>query len=224
MSQTISQGRFAGRSLAEIAATLPGATGVLRRRKLDFRCGGKVSLAEAAAANSLPLDESEAELGAIAGLRIPVPTPPSTDGLIDRIELRYHQVHRWELPELIRLAKRVEVAHAAHPAAPRGIATLLETLNGELEAHTLKEEGILFPMMRQGGHPMIAQPIGMMLAEHDDHGEHLRELERITSQFTVPDDACPSWRGLYVGAHKFADDLVEHIHTENNLLFRRFGG
>jgi regulator of cell morphogenesis and NO signaling len=224
VSQTISQARFASRSLAEIAATLPGATSVFRRRKLDFCCGGKVSLIEAAAANNLPLDEIEAELGAIAALPIPAPTPPSTDELSDLIELRYHQVHRRELPELVRLAKRVEVAHAAHPATPRGIATLLETMNGELEAHMLKEEGILFPMMRRGGHPMIAQPIGVMLAEHDDHGEHLRELARITDQFAVPDDACPSWRALYVGVRKFADDLAEHIHTENNLLFPRFGG
>jgi regulator of cell morphogenesis and NO signaling len=42
------------------------------------------------------------------------------------------------------------VTHAAHPATPRGITTLLETMNTELEAHMLKEEGILFPMMRWG--------------------------------------------------------------------------
>jgi regulator of cell morphogenesis and NO signaling len=101
---------------------------------------------------------------------------------------------------------------------------MLETMNQELEAHMLKEEGIRFPMMRQGGHPMIAQPISVMLAKHDDHGEHLRELARITDQCAVPDDACPSWRALYVGARKFADDLVEHIRTEDNLLFPRFGG
>jgi len=61
-----------------------------------------------------------------------------------------------------------------------------------------------------------------MLAEHDDHGEHLRELERLTLDFTAPDDACPTWRALYVGARKLAEDLVEHIHIENNVLFPRF--
>jgi regulator of cell morphogenesis and NO signaling len=70
---------------------------------------------------------------------------------------------------------------------------------------------------------MIAQPIGMMLAEHD-YGEHLREFARITDQFAVPDDACPSWRALCGGARKFANDVVEHIQTENNLLFPRLGG
>jgi len=154
----------------------------------------------------------------------PTPVPPSTDELIDLIELRYHNVHRRELPELIRLAKRVERAHSRHPENPRGIMALLEQINGELEAHMLKEESVLFPMMRRGGHPLIAQPIGAMLVEHDDHSELLRELERITGYFAVPDDACPTWRALYAGARRFADNVAEHIHMENDILFPRFGG
>jgi len=125
---------------------------------------------------------------------------------------------------LIRLARRVEAVHQAHPAVPRGLADLFETMAGELEVHMKKEELILFPLMRRGGHPMIAQPIAVLLSEHDDHGVHLRELERLTGDFAIPDDACPTWRALYVGARKFADDLVEHIHTENNVLFPRFTG
>jgi regulator of cell morphogenesis and NO signaling len=77
---------------------------VFRSRNLDFRCGGKALLIHAAAANNLPRDEIEAELGAIAALPVPVPRPPSTDELLELIELRYHKVHRRELPELIRLA------------------------------------------------------------------------------------------------------------------------
>ncbi len=95
-------------------------------------------------------------------------------------------------------------------------------MSDELEVHMRKEEQILFPLMRRGGHPMISQPIAIMLAEHDDHGAHLRSLETLTKDFTVPDDACPTWRALCVGAKKLADDLVEHIHLENNVLFPRF--
>lgn len=35
------------RSLGEIAASLPGATAVFRRHKLDFCCGGSESLDQA---------------------------------------------------------------------------------------------------------------------------------------------------------------------------------
>ncbi len=225
MSATASQeAAFATRSLADIAATLPGATGVFRRRKLDFCCGGKVSLAEAATSKGLPLAELEAELDAIAALALPVARPEPTEALITLIETRYHAAHRREFPELIRLARRVEAVHKTHPAAPHGLATVLETMAAELEAHMQTEEQILFPLLRRGGHPAIAEPIAVMRAEHDDHGAHLRAVERLTADFTAPDDACTTWRALYLGAHKLADDLVEHIHTENNLLFPRFTG
>lgn len=225
MSQaTSNHAGFAERTLADIAATLPGATGVFRRRKLDFCCGGRVPLAQAAAQRGLAVDELAAELDAVAALGLPAERPEGTAELIDLIETRYHATHRRELPELIRLARRVEAVHKDHKLVPRGIAALLERMNGELEVHMKKEELILFPMMRRGGHPMIAQPIAVMLAEHDDHGAHLRELEALTNDFVAPDEACPTWRALYVGARKLADDLVEHIHTENNVLFPRFQG
>lgn len=225
MGETISRNAsFASRSLADIAATLPGATGVFRRHKLDFCCGGRVPLAQAAASRRLVLDELEAELDAVAVLDLPPERPERTDDLISLIETRYHATHRRELPELIRLTRRVEAVHKGHPSVPRGLAALLERMNTELEDHMRKEEEILFPLMRHGGHPMIAQPIAVMLAEHDDHGAHLRTLEELTGDYVAPDDACATWRALYVGARKLADDLVEHIHTENNVLFPRFQG
>jgi regulator of cell morphogenesis and NO signaling len=223
MSATITQNdTFAGRTLAEIAATLPGATSVFRRRKLDFCCGGKVSLADAAAEKGLPLAELEDELTKVALQSQPTTLPDATGDLIDLIVNRYHAVHRREFPELIKLARRVEAVHQAHPAAPHGLADLLHQMEIELGDHMNKEEQVLFPLMRQGGHPAISQPIAMMLADHDDHGVHLRAVEELTDDFTVPDDACPTWRALYVGTRKLSDDLMQHIHTENHVLFPRF--
>lgn len=215
---------FAGRTLADIAASLPGATTVFRRRKLDFCCGGRVPLSQAAAEHGVAVAELEAELQAVAAQGLPAEHPQATPALIDLIETRYHATHRRELPELIRLGRRVEAVHTNNPAVPRGIADLLQRMSGELEVHMKKEELILFPMMRRGGHPMIAQPIAVMLQEHDDHGVHLRELEALTNDFVAPDDACPTWRALYVGVKKLTDDLMQHIHTENNVLFPRFLG
>lgn len=212
---------FADRSIGEIAATLPGATAVFRRHKLDFCCGGSVSLAEAAASRAAPLPVIESALAALVPAA--AAPPQETAALIALIEQRYHATHRRELPELIALARRVERVHADHPAAPAGLAALLATMEDEMLDHMAKEERILFPMMRGGGHPMIRQPIAMMRHEHDDHAAHLREIERLTQGATPPEGACNSWRALYAGVRKFADDLTEHVHLENNVLFPRFG-
>ncbi len=62
----------------------------------------------------------------------------------------------------------------------------------------------------------------MMRHEHDEHGEELATLMRMTNDMTPPEEACNTWRALYAGIARFADDLTEHVHIENNILFPRF--
>ena len=208
---------FATRQIGEIAASLPGATAVFRRRKLDFCCGGAVRLADAVAPEALPTIEAE-----LAALAPGAPEAPEETGtLIDHIIARYHEVHRAQLPELIRLARRVEAVHRAHPDAPSGLADLLTRIEWEMGDHMQKEEQGLFPMLREGHGPAMAMEL--MRDEHDDHGARLRELEAITHGHEPPEDACNSWRALYAGTAQFAEDLTQHIHLENNVLFARFG-
>jgi regulator of cell morphogenesis and NO signaling len=216
------QTEFANRTLADIAASLPGATALFREEKLDFCCGGKVSLADAMAARQKDPAPLTARLAALEATAEPGDGPEDTDGLIDMILTRFHETHRREIPELVKLARRVEAVHRDVPSVPVGLADLLQHIGKELESHMQKEEQILFPMMRSGGHPMIDGPISVMLVEHEDHGANLRRLEALTNDFTPPAEACTTWRALYTGARKLTDDVMEHIHTENNILFPRF--
>ncbi len=211
---------FATRPIGEIAASVPGAAAVFRRYKLDFCCGGASALAEEAARRNAPLAEIEA---ALAGLTPdPGELPGATDALILHIVTRYHDVHRRELPELIALARRVERVHADSTDAPAGLAALLAEMETELEEHMTKEEQVLFPMLRRS-HPLVATPIAVMRHEHDAHAARLRALEAITHDHAPPDRACISWRALYAGTRKLAEDLAAHMHIENNILFPRFG-
>ncbi|MGD0023996.1 MAG: iron-sulfur cluster repair protein YtfE [Xanthobacteraceae bacterium] len=211
---------LATRSLGDIAASIPGSTAVFRRHKLDFCCGGSESLERAARKKGLDPASIEAELSRLAPQQNSV--PESVEDLIGYILQRYHQVHRQELPELRNLAIRVERVHVDHPAVPAGLSDLLERMQANLESHMQKEEQVLFPLMRAGGNPMIVHPIGMMRHEHDEHGEELRALAALTGDMTAPDGACNSWRALYAVLAKLAEDLTDHIHIENNVLFPRF--
>jgi regulator of cell morphogenesis and NO signaling len=213
---------MATRSLGDIAASLPGATAVFRRHKLDFCCGGSESLEQAARHKGLDLAPIEAELAALGSE--PNTLPESVENLIQLILDRYHQVHRRELPELRELARKVESVHAEHPALPKGLSEVLDRLQGELESHMQKEEQILFPLMLAGGSPMIVHPIAVMRHEHDEAGEDLSAVTELTGDLTLPAEACNTWRALYAGLGKFADDLTEHIHIENNILFPKFEG
>ena len=215
---------LAQRTLGDIAVATPGATALFSASRLDYCCGGQTTLAEAAAAKSIDLDVIVADLERLGSTAVAAPAQLDTKALIETIVIRYHRVHSQELPELIRLAKRVEAVHHDHPSVPAGLAELLEQIFGELTTHMQKEELILFPAMAKGGRANIAHPIAAMMADHDDHGLRLQALKDITDDIRAPEGACTTWRALYAGLAKFSDDLVEHIHVENNILFPRFLG
>lgn len=207
--------------LGEIAVIIPGATAVFRRYGLDFCCGGETLLSEAVREPGVALDQIVDELKDL-DQSAPQQHPSEPSELVDHILARYHETHRRELPELIRLADKVERVHAGHPQAPIGLAAALRLLAQEFETHMQKEEAVLFPMMRMGPGPTIAHAIARMRLEHDDHGERLREIERLYRGGDAPADGCGSWRALYAGVKKLADDLMQHIHLENNVLFPMF--
>ena len=224
MSAHLSNVPSADQTLGHIAVQLPGATAVFRRLKLDFCCGGQVPLAQAAASVGLDVAQVLSELSALAALQqtSDLPSAGEPSALIDHIIARYHNVHRAQLPELIRMAHRVEAVHSTHPAVPAGLGDFLERMEQELTTHMHKEEAILFPMLKLGGNPFVVQPIGMMRHEHVDHGVALGQLSAMTHNATPPEGACNTWRALYGGIAQLSDDLINHIHLENNLLFPQF--
>ena len=150
-------------------------------------------------------------------------TPSEPDRLIAHIVERYHEVHRREFPEAIRLARQVENAHPDRADCPRGISDLLAAMFGDLESHQQKEERMLFPMMRAGGRKMTGLPIGRMRLEHDQSLRQLEQLAELTADFTPPPDACATWRSLYAVCRKLDVDLRQHMRLENDVLFPQYG-
>jgi regulator of cell morphogenesis and NO signaling len=44
-------------------------------------------------------------------------------------------------------------------------------------------------------------------------------IRTLTSDFTPPADACPTWRVCLQELEAFERDLHAHVHLENNILF-----
>lgn len=147
---------------------------------------------------------------------------PEIDALIALIQTRYHDTHRREFPEAIRLARMVEVVHAAEPECPRGLADHLALMLDDLESHQRREEQVLFPMLLAGGSPMVRFPIARMMAEHLDVDEQLIRLRTLTRDFASPPGACATWRALSQLCRKLDADLREHMRLENEELFAPF--
>ena len=65
----------------------------------------------------------------------------------------------------------------------------------------------------------MANPISVMLREHDAVGVLLAQLRRLTDDYTPPADACASYTACFAGLATLEDDTHLHIHKENNVLF-----
>lgn len=216
MSQTLLE-----QSLGNLACAIPGATRIFHAFNLDFCCGGQQSLREASSKKGIA---AQTVLDALLALG------PNEDDvedwrlepaelLIAHILSRYHARHREQLPELIRLAARVEHVHGDRNDCPHGLSEHLRNMQQVLESHMCKEEHILFPALLDGLGKHVQGPISVLSLEHDEHAQALQGLLQLTNQLTPPEDACNTWRALYRGLDELRGDLMQHIHLENNVLF-----
>jgi regulator of cell morphogenesis and NO signaling len=209
--------------VSQIAVQIPGASALFFNNKINFCCHGDIPLSEALAQKQIPEESFIAQLEALSQQNQQQVDYQALDNreLIEHILTRYHEVHRQQLPELIRLAQRVETVHAEHPLCPKGLAAHLQRMQDELADHMHKEEAILFPMLAAGAPPMVSRPISVMMADHEQHRAEIETIYRLTHDVTVHPDACNTWRALYLGLQQFISDLNTHIHIENDVLFAR---
>ncbi len=211
-------------TLADLARSIPAATRVFLRHRLDFCCGGKRTLSDACDRAGLDAAAIAREIAAeetCADDRVWWEERSSAE-LVDHIERRYHAGLRRDLPALLAAARRVERVHAGKPDVPVGLADLLADLAEELEQHMRKEEQVLFPMLRQGARgEAVYMPVKVLESEHDGHGETLARVRALTADLAVPAHACATWSALYQGLEALEADLMQHVHLANNVLFAR---
>ena len=182
----------------DIATQLPGATSVLFNHKINFCCNGDKTLKEVADKTGLNSDEIIQYLNALASRNTENQDWSQADNaeLIEHILTRYHEVHREQLTELIRLASRVETVHGNHPLCPNGLASHLGNMKHELEQHMQKEESILFPMLVNNYPPMVQGPIEVMMSDHEHHLKDIDTINVLTNEITVHPQACNTWRAV----------------------------
>lgn len=210
--------------VGQIATEYPLATRVFARHGIDFCCGGGIPLEEACAKRGVDVKQLLAEIAKEL-------EKPDTERrwdqaplgeLCDFILTTYHRSLKEELPRIEAMARRVHTVHGdKDPQRFKGIVDVFMELKNELDSHMMKEEQVLFPMIK-AGHGQNAQgPVNVMLHEHDIAANCLRRLNELTDGYTVPAEACNTWRALWHGLAALEADLHHHIHLENNILFPR---
>ena len=227
----------ATRTVREIALEQPGSIRVFEHFGIDYCCGGRKPLNEACAAREIDVDAVITALESATQVPVEVAEDWNTKSLTrlcGHIVATHHTYVRRELPRLAVLGDKVVNRHGeTHPELPVIRATLAR-LDEELTEHLAKEEVVLFPYISkleralvdggekpQGCFGTVANPIAMMTQEHDGAGMLLEVIRKQSQEFTPPEGACPTYHAFYSGLREFEQDLHQHIHLENNILFPR---
>ena len=210
-------------SISQIATEIPGATSVLFEHNINFCSHGRKRLSEVIRQRNLDSSVITQALSELDGSDTATIhwQALSTPDLIERIQHKFHDCHRLQLAELQRLAERVESVDGRNPLCPTGLAKHIAHFRLSLEQHMQKEELILFPMLANQNLEMAKGPIAVMRNDHDDHLQDIEAIYELTNNISIHDDACNTWRALYIGLKEFVHDLSVHIHVENTVLFER---
>ncbi|MPZ20822.1 MAG: iron-sulfur cluster repair di-iron protein [Luteitalea sp.] len=223
-------------TVADVATLHPATIKVFQQYHIDFCCGGKIPLADACARHGVNLETLLADLR--AAMITPAETTQWEDAtltdLIAYIQQRYHVPLRTELGRLSAMLTTVVSRHGERlPEVLVPLQATFERFQYDLIDHMHKEDNVLFPAITAleaahnagespgGRWTGIDQPIQVMEAEHEAAGVALATLREITRGYAPPEDACPTFRGLYHGLAELERDMHIHVHLENNILFPR---
>lgn len=222
-------------TIGEIVAILPKASEVFKKYNIDFCCGGNRPLSQAIIEQQLDgdallqeLDEAFEESSKY--LNQTDFNNISRSELIDYIVNTHHVLTKRMLPELSELTTKILRVHGSNHEELFQVHRLFHTLKTELDQHLIKEEVILFPIIKEyDQNPSadlllrIHEVMSETESEHETAGGVLKELRKITSGYRAPEDGCSTFSQTYEKLQELEADLFQHIHLENNILFKQLG-
>ena len=222
------------RTVADMVTENIKTAHVFKKYGIDFCCGGGISIEKACLkANANPEELEKALLDCEnTTSRANNYNAWELDFLTDHIINVHHGYVEENIPLLIQYAARVAKVHGHHYTELIEIQQLFSLVATELSGHMRKEELILFPFIKklvnakrdgtelpQPHFGTVDNPIKMMEAEHEEAGDLLRKISKLSDNYTPPQGACNTYRAFYAKLEEFEQDLHHHIHLENNILF-----
>jgi regulator of cell morphogenesis and NO signaling len=220
--------------VGDVVSSNINAAHIFKKYGIDFCCGGGISIHKACEKGNVDMKSLLQDLNNLDGKVMPSQNFKNweLDFLIDYIINTHHIYVKESIEMLDAYASKVAKVHGeGHPPVLE-IYQLFLAVAAELTAHMHKEEVILFPFIKNLvatikthaslAHPpfgTVQNPIRMMEEEHEKAGDLLKEIARLSNNYTPPDWACNTFKALYAKLDEFEQDLHLHVHLENNILF-----
>ncbi|OIR12922.1 iron-sulfur cluster repair protein YtfE [mine drainage metagenome] len=207
---------------------------VLEKYSLDFCCRGSKTLADACTEKNISVEtivEEMEQSTSSAKPQMPF-TEMNSEQLISYILIHHHFYVKNAIPTINTHLEKVVAKHGDRYPHMKKILQLFTAVSDELLPHMQKEELILFPRIKELFRAVQNQqhlafpsnfidgPINVMEAEHDNAGQLMFTIRELTNNYTAPETACTTHRVCLEELKTFENDLHQHVHLENNILFQ----
>lgn len=208
---------------------------VFQAHNIDYCCGGNKAITDACKEKGVSQDQLISQLNNILSQ-----TDADTEyinnlslaELSDHIVKKHHAYVRDHIPFLEKNLEKIVRVHGSNHPELAEIQRLFHISAGELTMHMQKEELMLFPYIKRletaknsnseipkAPFGSVANPINMMMADHENEGGRFSEISNLSGNYAPPDDACTTYEVTFKHLQEFEQDLHRHIHLENNILF-----
>lgn len=221
--------------VGQIVVEFPGASNLFKQLRIDFCCGGDRPLLDVIKEKKLHSDVvlhtlnmsyqeaiARGESNALDWREVASPE------LIEHIVASHHGYLREELPILSEFVSKVHRVHGHNGDHLAKVDQLFHELKVDLEQHLIAEETELFPLLvsyaKQPSAELAQKAYAKLEAlesEHDHAGHLLREIREATNDFELPPTACRTYTLMYQKLADLENDMFQHVHLENNILFPR---
>lgn len=216
------------KTISEIAGKNIITTDVFKKYEIDFCCGGEKTLQTVCKEHDLNIDKVMFDLENVQTKRIPANLNFDEWGiefLADYIVYVHHSYVKKNIDIINDYAEKVANAHGEKDPNINKIVTLFSKISKELKIHIGKEETELFPAIKaKAANPNFQfdkSILTLLKNQHDEVAIITKNLKKLTYNFTPPEWACPTLKKLYFKLEEFTNDLYQHVHLENNVLFAK---
>lgn len=214
-------------SLGRLVTIYPPVTEMLNQHKIDYCCGGDMTLEDALREKGinvnlvLPILKAKIKKYESSSKKEIQYDSLSNEDLIDLIIGDHHVKELKLIDELDLLIKKIFKVHYDEDGENLGkLYRVFSDMKKDLEYHFIIEERDLFPRIIDG-EAGIYDLLLKLEEDHDTVGDFIKEIQDITNDFTPGAYACPSVIATYDKLKELTEDIFLHIHKENSILFPR---
>jgi regulator of cell morphogenesis and NO signaling len=150
------------------------------------------------------------------------------DLLVDYVLKVHHRRVREKGPGTLSLINKVMMENLVLDE----VEQLFSQSLSDLDTHLMKEERVLFPYILdlydavRSGQPIapmhcgtVRNPINVMMSDHDAELQRHERIATLLNDYQAPADASEDYKELMRQLSEFRENLKEHTHVENDIIF-----